>query len=57
MIHSHGAVETARRLVMSGDMQDGFLRLLKLGHSELTIEQGRHISVRDSLGLECTYWN
>ena len=38
MIQSHGALETARRLVMSGDMQDGFLRLLKMGHPELTIE-------------------
>ena len=38
MIESHGAVETAKRLVMSGDLQDGFLRLLKLGRADLTIE-------------------
>ena len=38
MIQTHGAVETARRLVMSGDFQDGFIRLNKLGRTDLTIE-------------------
>lgn len=38
MVEEHGAVETARRLVMSGDLQDGLLRLLRLGRVDLTVE-------------------
>ena len=38
MIQTHGAVETARRLVLSGDFQDGFLKLLSLGRPDLTVE-------------------
>ena len=38
MVDEHGAVETARRLVMSGDLQDGLLKLLRLGRADLTIE-------------------
>lgn len=33
-----GAAEAARRLVVSGDIQTGFDRLLKAGRPELTIE-------------------
>jgi hypothetical protein len=38
MIADHGAVVTAQKLIKSGDFQDGLLRLLKLGRSDLTIE-------------------
>ena len=38
MIQTHGAVETARKLILSGDFQDGLLRLLSLGRADLTIE-------------------
>jgi hypothetical protein len=38
MITSHGAAEAARRLVISGDIQSGFQRLVSLGRPDLTIE-------------------
>lgn len=38
MVEQHGAVETARRLIMSGDLQDGLMRLLSLGRLDLTVE-------------------
>jgi predicted RNA polymerase sigma factor len=38
MIVRHGAVEAARRLVVSGDIQSGFERLVRAGRAELTIE-------------------
>lgn len=38
MIQDHGAVEAARRLVTSGDFQDGFLKLIQLGRVDLTFE-------------------
>ena len=38
MIQKHGAVDTARRLVVSGDLQDGFRRLLSMGRADLTVE-------------------
>ncbi len=34
----HGAAEAARRLVVSGDIQTGFERLVRAGKPELTIE-------------------
>jgi predicted RNA polymerase sigma factor len=34
----HGAAEAARRLVVSGDIQTGFERLVQAGRPELTIE-------------------
>jgi hypothetical protein len=38
MCNRHGAAEAARRLVVSGDIQTGFERLVQAGRSELTIE-------------------
>jgi hypothetical protein len=38
MIRQHGAAEAARRLVVSGDIQTGFERLVHAGRPELTIE-------------------
>jgi hypothetical protein len=38
MSRSLGATEAARRLVVSGDIQTGFGRLVSAGHPELTIE-------------------
>jgi hypothetical protein len=38
MIDRYGAVEAARRLVVSGDVQTGFERLVRAGRPELTIE-------------------
>jgi hypothetical protein len=38
MIGRHGAVEAAQRLVVSGDIQSGFGRLVKAGRPDLTIE-------------------
>jgi hypothetical protein len=38
MSRSLGAAEAARRLVVSGDIQTGFGRLVSAGHPELTIE-------------------
>lgn len=34
-----GAAEAARRLLVTGDIQTGFERLIKLGRPDLTIEQ------------------
>src|SRR5262245_52491039 len=38
MTAKHGAVEAARRLVVSGDIQYGLERLVMAGRPELTIE-------------------
>ena len=38
MARQWGAAEAARRLVVSGDIQTGFDRLVRAGHPELTIE-------------------
>lgn len=38
MINSLGAVEAARRLVVSGDIQSGFTRLVHMGRLDLTVE-------------------
>jgi hypothetical protein len=38
MIKNHGAVEAARRLVVNGDIQSGFERLVRAGRPDLTIE-------------------
>lgn len=38
MIGRYGAAEAARRLVVSGDIQTGFERLVRAGRPELTIE-------------------
>ena len=38
MMERHGAGEAAKRLLVSGDIQPGLLRLLKLGRVDLTVE-------------------
>lgn len=38
MIRQVGAAEAARRLLLSGDIQSGFARLIKVGRPDLTIE-------------------
>ena len=38
MIQNLGAAEAARRLLVSGEIQDGFERLITIGHPEWTIE-------------------
>ncbi len=38
MLNEVGAAEAARRLLVSGDIQSGFSRLLQLDRPELTIE-------------------
>jgi hypothetical protein len=38
MLQQVGAAEAARRLLVSGDIQSGFSRLIQLGRPELTIE-------------------
>lgn len=38
MVNSLGAAEAARRLVVSGDIQTGFGRLVQAGRPQLTIE-------------------
>lgn len=38
MLRQVGAAEAARRLLVSGDIQSGFSRLIRLGRPELTIE-------------------
>ena len=38
MIQSLGAVEAARRILVSGDIQSGFERLIQIGHPEWTVE-------------------
>lgn len=38
MIRRHGAAEAARRLLVSGDIQTGFQRLVELDRADLTIE-------------------
>lgn len=38
MMETHGAVEAAKRLLESGDIQSGFERLVTLGRTDLTVE-------------------
>jgi hypothetical protein len=38
MLNTLGGLETARRLVASGDLQDGILRIVAMGHAELAME-------------------
>lgn len=38
MIERHGAAEAARRLLVSGDIQDGFAHLIEQGRPDLTVE-------------------
>jgi len=38
MVDEHGGVATARRLIKSGDFQDGLMKLISLGRIDLTVE-------------------
>ncbi len=38
MLSDHGGVTTAKRLIVSGDIQSGFERLAKLGQPEISME-------------------
>lgn len=38
MMERYGAVDAAKRLLVSGDIQPGLLRLLKLSRVNLTVE-------------------
>lgn len=38
MVEEHGAVETARRLIKSSEMQDGLRRLIRLNRVDLSVE-------------------
>jgi len=38
MLRQVGAAEAARRLLVSGDLQSGFSRLIELGRPDLTVE-------------------
>jgi hypothetical protein len=38
MVNSYGAVDTAKRLVRSGDLQDGLKRLRSMGRLDLSME-------------------
>jgi hypothetical protein len=38
MMERYGAVEAAKRLLVSGDLQPGLLRLVRLSRPDLTIE-------------------
>ena len=39
MFNKYGAANTARRLVASGDLQDGLRRLSRMGRLDLSMEQ------------------
>jgi hypothetical protein len=39
MVHRWGAAEAARRLLVSGDIQDGFQRLIDAHRVDLTVER------------------
>ena len=41
MLHEFGGLQTAQRLIVSGDIQYGFERLVALGRIDLTMEQVR----------------
>jgi hypothetical protein len=38
MMNRYGAVQAAKRLLINGEMQSGFERLVREGHPELTVE-------------------
>lgn len=38
MLSTRGGVATAKRLVASGEIQDGIRRIVELGHPELSME-------------------
>ncbi len=38
MVRRWGAAEAARRLLISGDIQDGFQRLIDAGRADITVE-------------------
>lgn len=60
MVHRHGAVEAAKRLLVSGDVQSGFERLVQGGRDELTVERSvldrRWSSLFDERHREAARW-
>ncbi len=38
MMNAHGGRDTAKRLVASGEIQDGLRRIVQMGHPELSVE-------------------
>jgi len=56
MMRRWGAVEAAKRLLISGDVQDGFERLVKMGRVDLTLESAVLDPAWDDLfGLDPRY--
>jgi hypothetical protein len=39
MLNDHGGVKTAKKLIVSGDVQSGFERLAKLGRLDISMER------------------
>ena len=60
MIEQHGAVEAAKRLVISADIQSGFKELVERDRSDLTIEfallNPRWANLFDSELLDAARW-
>lgn len=60
MIRRWGAAEAARRLLISGDIQDGFRRLITAGRHDLTVEwsalQPRWSLIFDAPHREAARW-
>ena len=60
MVEPHGAVGAAKRLLISGDIQPGLLRLLKLGRPDLTVEHAvlldRWHELFDDMDRELATW-
>jgi hypothetical protein len=60
MMQSHGAVAAAKRLLVSGDLQPGLLRLLRLSRPDLTIEHAvlepRWADLFDDQDRELAQW-
>lgn len=61
MMHGPGgAVAAARRLLVSGDVQSGFERLIRMGRQDLTVEQAvlddRWTELFDDAHREAARW-
>jgi hypothetical protein len=60
MMEAHGAVDAAKRLLESSDIQSGFERLVRLGRTDLTVEMAvlhpRWDSLFRELHREAAHW-
>lgn len=60
MMQEHGAVEAAKRLLVSPDIQSGFERLIRQGRVDLTIEMAvlnpRWERLFDQAHREAAWW-